>query len=306
MEGVVDATVRDLWTALGGFDRCFTEFIRVTNQKIPDHVFFRECPELEVACQNHHKARTPCGTPVIVQLLGGDPDWLAENAIQAIALGSPGLDLNFGCPAPTVNRHDGGASLLQYPERIFKIVEKVRSAVPREFPVTAKMRLGFMDTALCLENAEAIQAAGAAELTVHCRTKKQMYQPPADWSWLPRLKERLHIPLIANGEIWSAQDAKTCLDLVGVVPVMIGRGALSDPWLGLKIKGQLEDRHEWSRFLALTRQFFRACERQNAAYTAARVKQMVRYFTKHSPEAAALFEKIKIQKHAEDVLAFLH
>ena len=100
MEGVVDYTMRDMLTRLGGFDRCVTEFVRITEQKLPARVFYRYCPEL------HTGGKTPAGTPVYVQLLGGDPDYMALNARTAERVGAPGIDLNFGCPAKTVNRSD--------------------------------------------------------------------------------------------------------------------------------------------------------------------------------------------------------
>ena len=105
MEGVVDHLMRDMLTRVGGYDQCVTEFVRVVDQKLPKKTFYRLCPEL------HHGGKTPSGVPVRVQLLGQHPQWLAENAETAIELGSPGVDLNFGCPAKTVNKSKGGAVL---------------------------------------------------------------------------------------------------------------------------------------------------------------------------------------------------
>ena len=120
MEGVVDYTMRDMLTRLGGFDRCVTEFVRITEQKLPARVFYRYCPEL------HTGGKTPAGTPVYVQLLGGDPDYMALNARTAERVGAPGIDLNFGCPSKTVNRNDGGSTLLREPQRVHNIVRSVR------------------------------------------------------------------------------------------------------------------------------------------------------------------------------------
>ncbi|MGZ3722706.1 MAG: tRNA-dihydrouridine synthase, partial [Bdellovibrionales bacterium] len=106
MEGVLDWTLRELLSSIGGVDRMVTEFVRVTDLLLPEHVFYRYCPELKQG------GRTLAGTPVLVQLLGGQTGPLAENAARAVELGAPGIDLNFGCPAKTVNRHDGGATLL--------------------------------------------------------------------------------------------------------------------------------------------------------------------------------------------------
>lgn len=311
MEGVVDVHVRDLWTRAGGYDLCFTEFIRVTNQRIPDHVFFRECPELEIAHARGERARTAAGTPVIVQLLGGDADWVAENAVRAVELGSPGLDLNFGCPAPTVNRHDGGATLLQKPERLFEMIRKVRAAVPREWPVSAKIRLGFMDTNLCLENARAVAEAGASHLTVHCRTKKQMYQPPVDWTWLPRIREVAKLPLIVNGDIWTAEDARACFAISGCADMMIGRGALTDPFLARKIKGEIfAPADEWPQRRELLCTMFEACltdprAAKPGSFAVARTKQMLRAFAKDSIPSREMFDRVKVLKTPDEVRAEL-
>src|SRR5207244_3542550 len=106
MEGVLDWVLRELLSDVGGVDRMVTEFVRVTDRLLPDHVFHKYCPEL------NQGGRTRSGIPVFIQLLGGQAGPLAENARRAVELGAPGIDLNFGCPAKTVNRHDGGAALL--------------------------------------------------------------------------------------------------------------------------------------------------------------------------------------------------
>ena len=173
MEGLADALMRELLTRVGGYDLCVTEFVRVTDTLLPERTFLRLSPELE------NGGKTSSGVPVRVQLLGNDPAALSENAAKVAELGAPGVDLNFGCPAPTVNRHRGGAVLLEEPEVIRAIVGAVRRAVPADVPVTAKMRLGLNDTGRALECAQAIEAAGADELIVHARTKVDAYRHPA-------------------------------------------------------------------------------------------------------------------------------
>lgn len=299
MEGVVDAGLRALYTQHGHYDLCFTEFIRVTNQLIPVHVFERECAEMKTGF------KTLAGCPVRIQLLGGDAACLADNAAQVASFGSPGVDLNFGCPAPTVNRHDGGASLLQFPERIFKIVEAVRKAVPAELPVTAKIRLGFMDTALCLQNAAAVAAAGASELTVHCRTKKQMYQPPVDWAWLPKIREVAPIPLVVNGDVWTAEDYHQCREISGCENVMIGRGALSNPFLVSEIRGLKRATH-FDEIRPLLWNFFEINRQSvSGAFAVARGKQWLRYLTRNHAEARTLFQALKVLKEPNEFGAAL-
>ncbi|MBC7955438.1 MAG: tRNA-dihydrouridine synthase, partial [Cytophagales bacterium] len=134
MEGLLDYTLRDILTRVGGIDRCVTEFIRVTGTLLPDRAFLRTMPELR------NGGCTPAGVPVRAQLMGSDPVCLAENAAKLAALGPAGIDLNFGCPAKVVNRHGGGAALLVDPPLLHSIVSAVRHAVPAAMPVSAKMR----------------------------------------------------------------------------------------------------------------------------------------------------------------------
>ncbi len=232
MEGVIDVVTRDLLSADGALDWTVTEFVRVVDARLPARVFLRHCPELE-----HATCATSNGTPVHLQLLGSDPDALAANAVHAQALGARQVDLNFGCPAKTVNRHDGGASLLRDPERVYRVVRAVHEALtPLGIDVTAKVRLGFDDKQLALACAEAAEAGGAAHLVVHARTRREGYRPPAHWEWIGRIRARLTIPVIANGDIWTLEDYWKARTLSGCTDVMLGRGMLADPWLARRIK----------------------------------------------------------------------
>jgi tRNA-dihydrouridine synthase C len=170
--------------------------------------------------------------PVQVQLLGGDTGKLAHAACAAVAAGAHAVDLNFGCPARTVNRHDGGATLLKYPERIREIVATVRASVPANVPVSAKLRLGWDSIHSIHVNAERAAEGGADWITVHARTKSQGYQPPAFWMPLAEVRARLRIPVVANGEIWTIDDLRQCRDETGCQHFMLGRGLLADPTLG--------------------------------------------------------------------------
>lgn len=230
MEGLLDFVLRDVLTRVGGIDRCVSEFIRVTGTLLPDRVFTRIVPELD------HGGRTPAGVPVRAQLMGSDPVCVAENAAKLAALGPAGIDLNFGCPAKGVNRHRGGAVLLDEPELVARIVGAVRRAVPRSMPVSAKMRLGYNDGSRALECALAIAGAGADELVVHARTKSDGYRPPAYWERIREIRAVVAIPLIANGEIWSVEDALRCRAASGCHALMLGRGIVADPGLALAIR----------------------------------------------------------------------
>ncbi len=225
MDGVTDALMRRLLTRRMPLSYCVTEFIRVSGLVPPDKTFLLDVPELR------HNSRTESGAAVQVQLLGGDPDRLAQSAQRAVALGAQGIDLNFGCPAPTVNKHDGGATLLKFPERVEKIVGAVRSAVSTDLPVSAKLRLGWDDPRAIHSNAERAARGGASWITIHGRTKMQGYTPPAYWEPIGEVRRALDIPVVANGEIWSVDDLKRCQDQSGCEHFMIGRGALAEPGL---------------------------------------------------------------------------
>jgi tRNA-dihydrouridine synthase C len=229
MEGLLDFVLRDILTRSGGIDRCVSEFIRVTNTLLPARVFERIVPEL------HNGGRTFAGVPVRPQLLGSDPACLADNAAVLAGLGPFGVDLNFGCPAKVVNRHGGGAALLEDPELLSRILCAVRRAVPAPMPVSAKMRLGLHDDKRAEECALALQEGGANELVVHARTKADAYRPPAYWERIADIRAVVRIPVIANGEIWNVQDALRCRTLSGCDDLMLGRGMVTDPGLALAI-----------------------------------------------------------------------
>lgn len=296
MEGVVDHLMRDMLTQVGGFDLCVTEFVRIVEQLMPKHVFYRICPEL------NNQGFTPNGVPVKVQLLGQHADWLAENAYRAIELGSHGVDLNFGCPAKTVNKSKGGAILLREPETIYKIVSAVRQAVPIEHTVSAKMRLGFDDTSLAIANAQAIADAGANSLVIHARTKVDGYKPPAYWDWIAKIKQHVNIPIVANGEIWNAQDAVNCQQQSACENIMLGRGALAMPNLAQVIKNT-QQHMPWEQVKALLVQYSGyELFGDKGKYYPNRVKQWLGYLSRQYPQAEDLFMCIRRLKSADEIL----
>lgn len=294
MEGLVDDVMRDVLTRVGGIDLCVTEFVRVTNALLPVRTFERLAPELA------NGSATRCGVPVRVQLLGSEPDWLAENAVRAAAMGAAAVDLNFGCPAPTVNRHRGGAVLLKEPEVLYSIVHAVRAAVPAHVPVTAKMRLGYEDTSLTLACADAIQRGGAQELCVHARTKVEGYRPPAHWEWLARIREAMTIPVIANGEVWTLEDYQAIRDISGCDTVMIGRGLVSCPDLAARIRhfqlsGEKLPLASWQIVLEWVLDLAQQCQLRadGGRYAVSRTKQWVKMLQRSYVEAESFFNEIK-------------
>ena len=230
MQGLVDDVMRDLLTRIGGFDECVSEFVRITHTVHSHATWLKYIPEIA------HANRTPAGTPCTVQLLGSDAENMAVNALEAVRFGADKIDLNFGCPAPTVNKHKGGAVLLKEPDLIYHIVRTLRQRLPQHIPLTAKMRLGYEDKSLALECASAIENGGACALTVHARTKVEGYEPPAHWEWVRKIRDAVSIPVTANGDVFSLQDYLDINTVSGCDSVMLGRGAVIRPDLARQIK----------------------------------------------------------------------
>lgn len=292
MEGLVDDILRDVLTRVGGVDWCVTEFIRVNDVLLPASVIRRHAPELALG------SRTRAGTPMRVQLLGSDPEALAENAAFACTLGAPVIDLNFGCPAKTVNRSRGGAVLLKEPELLRRIVATVRQSVPPHIPVTAKMRLGYEDTDQALDCARALAEAGAAELVVHARTKTDGYNPPAHWEWIPRIQEVVHVPVYANGEIWSVADWQRCRAVTGASHYMLGRGLVACPDLALQIRaaavGEVYEPLGWQALRPLVQNFWtQQRDKLPERFAPGRLKQWLVWLARNYAEAAALFAAVR-------------
>ena len=286
MEGVLDHSLRDVLTRFGGIDRCVSEFIRVTDQLLPPRVFLRLMPELR------HGSRTPAGVPVRAQLLGSDPGCLADNAAVLADLQPDGIDLNFGCPAKTVNRHRGGAVLLDEPELVHRIVLAVRQAVPAAIPVSAKMRLGHLDTHRMLDCAQAIASAGASELVVHARTKLQGYRPPAHWHLIDEIRRSVLLPVVANGEVWTVQDAQTCMAESGCDALMLGRGLVSNPGLAGALRGQATA--PWSAVLAALHLYARLiAPRVAPRHRGGRIKQWLNMLRRQYPQAQDAYEQVR-------------
>ncbi len=286
MEGVLDHSLRDVLTRFGGIDRCVSEFIRVTDQLLPARVFLRLMPELR------HGSKTPAGVPVRAQLLGSDPGCLADNAAMLARLQPDGIDLNFGCPAKTVNRHRGGAVLLDEPELVHRIVRAVRQAVPAAIPVSAKMRLGHLDTHRMLDCAQAIDSAGASELVVHARTKLQGYRPPAHWHLIDAIRRSVALPVVANGEVWTVQDAQACMAESGCDALMLGRGLVSNPGLALALRGQ--ETPPWSAVLAGLHLYGQLiAPRVAPRHQGGRIKQWLNMLRRHYPQAQHAYEQVR-------------
>lgn len=298
MEGLADHEMREVLTALGGYDWGICQFVRVSGSVLPRRTFSRICPELMQG------SRTEVGTPIRVQLMGSDPACLADNASRLLSLAPAGVDLNFGCPAPTVNRHRGGAALLEEPELLYAIASAVRARVPATTPFTAKMRLGLRDTSKALDCAQALTAGGADALIVHGRTKLDAYRPPARWDWIARVRESVSVPVIANGEVWNVEDYAAIRATSGCSDVMLGRGAVADPLLARRIRGEAVRGWEELR-PALGDYWVRVCRRVLPLHAPGRLKQWLALLRRTYPQAAELYQGLRPLRQVAEVDALL-
>ncbi|PRX39861.1 nifR3 family TIM-barrel protein [Planifilum fimeticola] len=169
--------------------------------------------------------------PLSLQIFGGDKKSLVEAAkIVDRQTNADIIDINMGCPVPKVTKCDAGARWLLDPKKIEELVAAVVDAV--EKPVTVKMRIGWDEEHIyAVENALAVQRAGGKAVAVHGRTRKQMYTGKANWDIIRQVKEAVDIPVIGNGDVFTPEDAKRMLEQTGCDGVMIGRGALGNPWM---------------------------------------------------------------------------
>ncbi|WP_201577966.1 tRNA dihydrouridine synthase [Psychrobacter immobilis] len=307
MEGLTDPLMRQILTQIATdlgrpYDWSVSEFIRVTQTVLPAHVFYKYVPEL------HYDAKTASGTPIHIQLLGSDAQLMADNAAYAAELGAPAIDINFGCPAKTVNSHRGGSVLLDEPEVMYEIINTVRTAVPTDIPVSAKIRLGYTDTSRMDDIKAAIAASGADWLTIHARTKTQGYKPPAYWDKIQNFNT-LDIPVIANGEIWNSEHAQNCMTQAGTNHLMLGRGAVTRPDLIAQVDDHNNDAEiltalAWEDLIVHQIKFLEGAAKSDVVLVG-RYKQWLAMLTKGYSEAKILWDSIKREKNKAAIISAL-
>ncbi len=228
MEDVTDAAFRLLCKRFG-VDMVYTEFVS-------SDALIRDVNSTVRKLQVYDKER-----PVAIQIYGNEVEPMVE-AAKRVELAKPDiLDINFGCPVKKVARKGCGAGMLQNIPKLLEITKAVVDAV--NIPVTVKTRLGWDDNSKCIVDlAEQLQDCGIAALTVHGRTRAQMYTGDADWTLIGKIKEnpRMHIPIIGNGDVKTPERAKECFDKYGVDAVMIGRASFGQPWIFRDVKHYLE------------------------------------------------------------------
>ncbi len=222
MEGVGDRSFRRALLSVGGFDEAVRDFIRV-----PLYAHVKSLASV-------YDAQELAPIPIAAQIMGSDPELMAEMAKALVERGAPRVDINCGCPSNTVNGRGAGSSLLKDPEALFHIVKTVVNAVP--IPVTVKMRSGYDDISKFTENILAAQEGGARFITLHPRTKMEGYKPPARWDLIERAKALLSIPIVGNGDICTVDDAITVMRMTNCDALMIGRGSIINPFIFRQIR----------------------------------------------------------------------
>ncbi len=226
MEGVGDKTFRKSMAFAGGMDEAVTEFISVPcNAHVQSLAKVYESKELDPL-------------PLAAQIMGSDPLLMAAMAVELVKRGAPRIDINCGCPSNTVTGRGAGSSLLKDPNHLYEVAKAVRGAI--SIPMTIKMRSGYEDTSLFQENLKAAEESGAEFITLHPRTKIEGYTPPARWDLIALAKEIVKIPVVGNGDILNVENALHVLSYTKCDALMIGRGAVINPFIFHQIKCHFE------------------------------------------------------------------
>lgn len=227
MAGVSDRAYRELCVRFGAA-YCVSEMVSSKalsfNSKKSEELM--EISDLE----------RPCG----IQIFGDDPKCMADAAKHALENKPDIIDINMGCPAPKISSNGSGSALMKNPRLCGEIVKAVTAVT--DIPVTVKIRKGWDDDSVnAVEVAKICESAGAAAITVHGRTRQQYYKPPVDYDIIKVVRESVSVPVIANGDIDSAERAKEVMDITGCDLVMIGRATLGNPWIFSQINAYLEN-----------------------------------------------------------------
>lgn len=228
MEDVTDLTFRYICKGFGA-DMMYTEFISSDG-------LIRDAAKTLAKMRIFDYER-----PIGIQIYGHIPEAMVEAAVRAQEAGPDFIDINFGCPVNKIARRGAGSGMMRFPDKMVEITKSVVDAV--KLPVTVKTRLGWDDDSkIIVELAERLQDAGIEALTIHGRTRAQMYKGQADWTLIGKVKAnpRMRIPIIGNGDITTPQQAKDAFDRYGVDAVMIGRASFGHPWIFREVKHFLQ------------------------------------------------------------------
>ena len=230
MAGISDRAYRELCVSCGA-GYCVSEMVSSKALSFKD----KKSEELMMISDDER----PCG----IQIFGDEPSTMADAALSAMKHEPDIIDINMGCPAPKISGSGSGCALMKTPKLCGEITEAVVKV--SSVPVTVKLRKGWDDENInALEVAKLCEEAGAAAVTIHGRTRRQFYRPPVDYDIIKQLKQELKIPVIANGDIDSAQKAKQVLDYTKADFVMVGRASMGNPWIFSQINSYLQDQQK--------------------------------------------------------------
>mgnify|MGYP002572559848 CR=1 FL=1 len=250
----------------------------------------------------------PEENPISLQLFGSDPQIMADMAKRLEERPFDIFDINMGCPAPKITGSGAGSKLLLDPPLCGQMVAAARRALGEDTPLTVKMRIGWdADHLTGVEVAKQVEANGADLIAVHGRTREQMYIPPIDTAAIAAIKQAVTIPVLANGDVTTADEALTLLEATGCDGVMIGRGALGDPWLFAQVRAALlgEERPPEptlnQRMAALRAQIYEMCEEKGEWAAMPQARSQAMHYMKGLHGAAALRRYCSMLEHFTDV-----
>ena len=296
MEGVTNFVIRNALSELGGIGMLCTEFVRVSSHAVKPKTV-REAVQ-----------KTEC-VPLSVQVMGNDATLMAESAELMEKAGADIVDINLGCPTKNAVKGNVGSAMLKDPELLYNVLSSMRLKVKGW--LSAKIRAGFDENKHVSHIAKTVEATGADFIAVHPRRRKDFYDGVADWRIIGHLKDILKIPVIGNGDVWYPQDALNMVKQTNCDAVMIGRGALRNPWIFKQIsclKAGEEYRpstEELIDFFTKLRQSFTYAFEGREHATLARMKELVKYFSRIFPDGVEFRTKILRTQNIEDFMSML-
>jgi len=297
MAGIADRAFRELCRRFGAA-YTVTEMVSSKGLTLGD----KKSGEL-LTLGNEH----PCGA----QIFGDEPEIMAQAAVKCLEYNPEIIDINMGCPAPKVAMNGGGASLMKNPELAYEITKAVVDAV--DIPVTCKIRSGWDENSInAVHMAQLLEKAGASAIAVHGRTRKQMYSGKVDLDLIYEVKKAVGIPVIGNGDITDEQSAAIMLEKTNCDAIMIGRGALGNPWIFQRINAYLREcrvipEPTVTEKMAVMLRHIQTIIDYKGEYTAMReARHHAAYYTKGMRGSAALRKEICSYEHFEQLeeLAF--